>query len=57
MLTRDVVGSQVGLLDMLQFLSCFGEHCRTPTPLVVDINIHYRIQKLLFNRAYAQWNV
>ena len=43
---------------MLQYVNVmFHGYAAAPTPLLVDVNIHYRIQKMLFNRAYARWDV
>ena len=57
MLVNDVTSSQLGLLAVLQSLSMLCDQTASPTPLLVDINIHYRIQRMLYNPAYARWDV
>jgi hypothetical protein len=56
-LTSDVIGSQVGLLNCFHLLQTIASTTTSPTPLLVDVNIHYRLQKMLFNPAYSKWDV
>jgi hypothetical protein len=55
-LMDDVVGSNAGLLAMVRFALKCAEASAAPLPLLVDINIHYRLLRLMFNRAYVPWD-
>ena len=52
------VGMQSDLVKVLQnVVQVVCGRARGPTPLLVDINIHYRLLRLMFNRAYVEWDV
>ena len=46
----------MGLLDMLAWTREVTTHCRPPTPLLVDENIHYRILKLVYGTCTCSSN-
>ena len=56
-LKAEVIGSQKGLLAVLDFMKVVAGQCNMPSPLLVDINIHYRIQRFMFAPACAGWKV
>ena len=50
------VGMQSDLVKVLQnVVQVVCGRARGPTPLLVDINIHYRLLKMLYGSSYAQW--
>lgn len=57
MVTEEKVGSQVDLIHLLTFLRKTANHTRSPLPLLVDTNIHYRILKLAYGRASVTYKV
>jgi hypothetical protein len=56
-ITSDVVGANTGLLAMIRFVLKCADCCAAPMPILVDINIHYRMLRLMFNKAYVEWDV
>ena len=57
-LSDTCVSSQVGLLKYLRFCKHINEHTEYGvSPLLVDINIFYRIMKMSWSAAYGRWDI
>ena len=52
-LTEESVGSQVQLLGILDSLQLLQNHTQRCTPLLVDMDPHYRIMKLIYGSSNA----
>ena len=57
MVTEEKVGSQVDFIHLLKFVRDTASHTRSPLPLLVDTNLHYRILKLAYGRASVIFKV
>ena len=55
--TGTTVGSTKGLLEMIQFMKMVASHTAAPMPLLVDINLWYRVQRLMYNPEFVAWEV
>ena len=55
-LTEQTVSSQRDLLAILADLEALRIHTRRVLPLLVDMDIHYRIMKILYGLSSASWN-
>jgi hypothetical protein len=43
-------------LDLVQFVRDLGGHVARPAPLLLDINVHYRLLKLCYGQSMVQWD-
>ena len=48
MLTENSVGSQVELLRIILDLDALSQHSRRSLPVLVEMDIHYRVLKLMY---------
>ena len=55
-LTEESVSSQLDLLNILQGLKAVQDQTRRVVPLLVDMDIHYRILKLIYGSANKEFN-
>jgi hypothetical protein len=51
------VGRSQDLLLLLQDVLALQQRTQGPLPLLVDENVHYRIARLLYSKAYRRWAV
>jgi hypothetical protein len=57
MLTTLSVGKQDELVGLLEFLrQDLLTQCRSPMPVLVDLNLHYRHLKMSYGGWYRRWN-
>lgn len=56
LLTEETVGTQVDLLSILDGLKTVHDQTRRAVPLLVDMDIHYRILKLLYGSGLAAFD-
>lgn len=57
LLTELSVGNQADLLSILHDLHELQRHTRRPVPLLVDMDIHYRVMKLLYGVSTSGFNM
>ena len=45
-------------IDLINILSCLHKHFTAgrPIPLLMDVNLYYRVLKLLYSRSYYAWD-
>ena len=57
MLTEQTVSSQTDLLRIIIDLESLQRHTRRALPLLVDMNIHYRLMKLIHGNSTAAFDM
>jgi hypothetical protein len=57
LLTELTVSSQADLLSILHDLDEMQRHTRRPLPLLVDMDIHYRVMKLVYGVSTSGFNM
>ena len=56
LLTEQTVSSQSDLLDILKDLEPLRVHSRSVLPILVDMDIHYRIMKVMYGQSTSKWD-
>ena len=56
MLTEESVSSQVDLMRILGDLNHLRVHSGGPLPVLVDMDIHYRLMKLMYCRSTSAFD-
>ena len=56
-LNDNLVQTNRRLVDLLKFVSFIGQHAQLPTPVLMDINIHYRLMKMCYGERMLRWDV
>lgn len=56
-LSDHLVGTNNGLLNLMQDVNRLQSHTARVLPVLVDENIHYRLMKWMYGRAYARLSV
>jgi hypothetical protein len=56
-LNDNLVQSNKELIDLLQFVSYVGQHVALPMPVLMDINVHYRLMKMCYGERMLQWDM
>ena len=58
MLSKKRVSENVGFVDMLRMIrDRVLPQSMSPLPVLMDVNLYYRYVKLLYGRAYQQWDI
>ena len=55
-LTEETVGSSLDLLTIMQSLESLQRHSKRAVPLLVDMNIHYRLMKLMYGQSTEKFD-
>lgn len=45
------------LVQVLEFIHDLADHTSSPLPVLVDLNLHYRMLKMVYSKAYSAWDV
>ena len=56
LLTEETVSSQRDLVGILADLDSLRIHTRHVLPLLVDMDIHYRVMKVMYGQSTMRWN-
>ena len=56
-LSKEKVSGNVSLLNLLQFTRDLAQYTRPVVPVLCDVNIHYRICKMMYGEKTTGWNV
>ena len=55
-LTEETVGGSLDLLAIMKSLDSLQRHTKRAVPLLVDMNIHYRLMKLMYGRSTEKFD-